>query len=143
MASMAGQRKVLELLLRWLASKTRISALTAYTIEDYIAGVTFGGTYDGEYSRSITISSCKILEQSMLTGVYSFIVNQRLPSCNPYPGPRSVIIMDNAKFHLSEKLKILFLPAIPTEMICTSCHILILGLEPFVHPLQAFDHPRS
>src|SRR5579859_20816 len=31
-----------------------------------------------------------------------FIENQVLPRCNPFPGPRSVIIMDNAPIHQSQ-----------------------------------------
>ena len=31
-----------------------------------------------------------------------FIINQVLPLCSPYPGPRSFIIMDNARIHRSE-----------------------------------------
>lgn len=31
-----------------------------------------------------------------------FIENKVLPRCNPFPGPRSVIIMDNAPIHQSK-----------------------------------------
>jgi transposase len=67
---------------RWLSSRERVSVLPAYTIEGYIAAKTFYGTCTGE-----------IFED--------FIVDQLLPLCNPYPGPRSVIIMDNASVHVS------------------------------------------
>ena len=32
----------------------------------------------------------------------AFVRYQVLPYCNPYPGPRSVLIMDNCKIHRSE-----------------------------------------
>jgi transposase len=69
---------------RWLSSRERVSVLPAYTIEGYIAAKTFYGTCTGE-----------IFED--------FIVDQLLPLCNPYPGPRSVIIMDNASVHVSRQ----------------------------------------
>jgi hypothetical protein len=31
-----------------------------------------------------------------------FIENKVLPRCNPYPGPRSIIVMDNALIHSQE-----------------------------------------
>lgn len=65
---------------RWLANRDRVSVLPAYTIEGYIAATTFYGTCNGQ-----------IFED--------FIIDQVLPLCNPYPGPRSVIIMDNASIH--------------------------------------------
>jgi len=67
---------------RWLAHRTRVSVLPAYTINGYITAQTFYGTCTGE-----------IFEE--------FIINRVLPLCNPYPGPRSVIIMDNASIHHS------------------------------------------
>ena len=65
---------------RWLASKERVSVLPAYTIDGYIAAKTFLGTCTAEVFED-------------------FIIDQVLPLCNPYPGPRSVIIIDNASVH--------------------------------------------
>jgi len=65
---------------RYLASRERVSVLPAYTIEGYITAKTFYGTCTGE-----------IFED--------FIIDQLLPLCNPYPGPRSIIVMDNASVH--------------------------------------------
>jgi hypothetical protein len=31
-----------------------------------------------------------------------FVRTRVLPICTPYPGPRSIIIMDNARIHHSE-----------------------------------------
>jgi transposase len=76
---------------RWLANRDRVSVLPAYTIEGYITARTFYGTCTGV-----------IFED--------FIIDELLPLCNPYPGPRSVIIMDNASVHHSRQ-----------EVIITAC----------------------
>ena len=65
---------------RWLQSRERVSFLPAYTIEGYIMSITFQGTLNGDMFEE-------------------FIIDQLLPLCNPYPGPRSVIFMDNALVH--------------------------------------------
>ena len=72
---------------RWLANKDRVSVLPAYTIEGYIASMTFKGTCTGD-----------IFEE--------FIIEHLLPICSPYPGPRSVIVMDNASVHHSNRVRI-------------------------------------
>jgi hypothetical protein len=51
--------------------------LTVYTIDGYIKALVFNSIYDGDIFKG-------------------FIINQVLPLCNPYPNPRSVIILDNA-----------------------------------------------
>jgi transposase len=65
---------------RWFGRRDRVSLLGAYTIEGYIAGITFSGTCNAE-----------LFEE--------FIIDYLLPLCNPYPQPRSVLIMDNASIH--------------------------------------------
>ena len=65
---------------RWLQKKERVSVLPAYTIEGYITSATFMGSLTGAMFES-------------------FIIDQLLPLCNPFPAPRSVIIMDNASVH--------------------------------------------
>ena len=35
----------------------------------------------------------------------AFVEEKVLPFCNPYPGPRSILIMDNAKIHHNEVYK--------------------------------------
>jgi transposase len=65
---------------RWFGRRDRISVLPAYTIEGYVAGMTFPGT-----------CNATIFEE--------FIIDHVLPICNPYPRPRSVIVMDNASIH--------------------------------------------
>jgi transposase len=73
---------------RWLENKERVSVLPAYTIEGYITATTFYGTCTGQIFEN-------------------FIIEQLLPLCNPYPGPRSVIIMDNASVHHSNQDRII------------------------------------
>jgi len=68
---------------RFLQKRERVSVLPAYTIDGYIAALTFKGTCTGELFED-------------------FIVEHVLPKCTPYPGPRSVIIMDNASIHYSQ-----------------------------------------
>ena len=77
----SGARAVVQ---RWLANKDRVSVLLAYTIKGYITATTFYGT-----------CTAQIFED--------FIIDQVLPLCNPYPGPRSVILMDNAAIHHSRR----------------------------------------
>ncbi len=72
---------------RWLANRERVSVLPAYTIEGYITATTFYGTCNAQ-----------IFED--------FIIDQLLPLCNLYPGPRSVILMDNASVHHSSRDRI-------------------------------------
>ncbi len=64
-----------------------MSLLPAYTTKGYIASRKFIGTYTGD-----------IFEE--------FIIEQVLLICNLYPNPRSIIIMDNASVHHSNKEKI-------------------------------------
>jgi transposase len=72
---------------RWLERKDRISVLPAYTIDDYIAAVTFPGTCNSDIFES-------------------FIIDELLPKCNPYPLPRSVIVLDNASIHHSYRQRL-------------------------------------
>jgi transposase len=72
---------------RWLENKIRVSVLPAYTIDGYIAARTFEGSGTGD-----------IFED--------FIVEDLLPLCNPYPGPKSVIVLDNASIHHSNIYRI-------------------------------------
>ncbi len=50
-----------------------------------------------------------------------FFVHDLLPHCNPYPGPRSVIVMDNASIHRKPFL-------IP---LCEALGVLIIFLSPY------------
>ncbi len=73
---------------RWLENKERVSVLPAYTIKGYITATTFYGTCTGQIFEN-------------------FIIEQLLPLYNPYPGPCSVIIMDNALVHYSNQDRII------------------------------------
>jgi len=59
------------------------SILPAYTLDGYITYDIVHGSYNAELFRI-------------------FIENKVLPLCSPFPGPRSVLIMDNASIHRSQ-----------------------------------------
>ena len=61
----------------------RWSILSAYTVDGYITWEIMQGSFTAE-----------LFEE--------FIEFKVLPRCNPYPGERSIIIMDNASIHTSE-----------------------------------------
>ena len=49
--------------------------------------------------------ACKLYRGSINAERFTeFIEQEVLPKCKPYPGPRSVIIMDNASIHRAEVL---------------------------------------
>jgi transposase len=63
-----------------LSSVKNWSILPAYTIDGYISTVMFQGSFNGERFKD-------------------FIINYVLPCCTPFPGPRLVLVMDNASIH--------------------------------------------
>lgn len=65
----------------------RWSILPAYTIEGYIAWEILHGSYTQETFNK-------------------FVSDKLLPLCSPFPGPRSVLILDNASIHRSLELRI-------------------------------------
>ena len=62
------------------AKSKNISLLPAITIDGYITCSVYEGGVNGATFRS-------------------WVQNRLLPHCNPFPGPRSVIVMDNARIH--------------------------------------------
>lgn len=75
---------------RYHADRTRgrsWSVLPAYTTEGYLpcTGIR-QGYFDAE-------------------AFYRWISDELLPHCNPYPEPRSVIVMDNASIHCNERVE--------------------------------------
>lgn len=60
-----------------------LSLLPAFTLEGYMTCSVFRGAINAD-----------IFEE--------FIEYDVLPQCNPYPGPKSVIVMDNAGIHIPE-----------------------------------------
>jgi hypothetical protein len=57
--------------------------LSAFTIDGYIAC----NIYKGDVTKDI---------------FYKFVEKDLLPKCNPYPGPKSIIVMGNAEIHRDE-----------------------------------------
>ncbi|KAI1685795.1 DDE-3 multi-domain protein [Pyrenophora tritici-repentis] len=80
----------------------RWSLLPAMTIDGYISYKIFQGAITSE-----------ILED--------FLEFQVLPFCNPHPGPASVIVLDNASIHRSERVRVL----------CQSAGVLLEYLPPY------------
>jgi hypothetical protein len=66
-----------------LKHSERYSVLPAYTVDGYIAWIIHQGAVSGSIFNE-------------------FIHEYVLPLCNEYPGPRSVLCMDNASIHRSE-----------------------------------------
>jgi len=60
-----------------------INILPAFSLNGYIAIGACEGAVDGELYDN-------------------FIKDKVIPECTPFPGPRSVLIMDNAKIHVGE-----------------------------------------
>lgn len=73
----SGARAVVR---RWLSNRKRVSVLPAYTLEGYIASITFEGSCTADIFEG-------------------FLIDHLLPLCNPYPAPRSVVVLDNASVH--------------------------------------------
>jgi transposase len=61
------------------------SILPAYSIDGYISTVMFKGSINGERFEE-------------------FVIEYVLPLCTPFPGRNSVLVMDNASIHKSERL---------------------------------------
>jgi hypothetical protein len=68
---------------RSIKRSERWSILPAYTIDGFIAWNIIQGSFTGDLFDD-------------------FIEFNLLPRCTPFPGPRSVIIMDNAPIHFSD-----------------------------------------
>jgi len=64
---------------------SNFSVLPAITVDGYVACCVYPGAVNGDTFNE-------------------FVETQLLPHCTPYPGPRSIIIMDNASIHKSEVL---------------------------------------
>jgi DDE superfamily endonuclease len=61
----------------------RWSLLPVYTIDGFFNWEIIQGSYTTESFNA-------------------FVENKVLPYCNPYPGPRSILVIDNAKIHHNE-----------------------------------------
>ncbi|KAK4068649.1 hypothetical protein Purlil1_13759 [Purpureocillium lilacinum] len=63
--------------------------------------------------------------------VFTEFIEQLLPYCGRWPNPKSVLIMDNASFHHSERL----------QQICDSAGVVLLYLPPYspdLDPIEEF-----
>ena len=70
-------------------SEQRLNILPAYTVDGVLVSSIYSGSTNAE-------------------GYDYWIEHYLLPCCNPYPAPRSVVVMDNASFHHSGRIKSLF-----------------------------------
>jgi transposase len=96
---------------RPLKRSERWSVLPALTVDGYIEWVIFQGS----------ITADLYLE---------FVVERVLPHCTPYPGPRSVIIMDNASIHKDPRL----------QQACNKAGVLLKFFPPYspdYNPIEA------
>ena len=69
--------------------------------------------------------------QSSLDGFVVWIRDRVLPKCTRFPGPRSVLILDNASWHHCQQLKDL----------CDAAGVLLIYLPPYspdLNPIEAF-----
>ncbi|THV04577.1 hypothetical protein K435DRAFT_573727, partial [Dendrothele bispora CBS 962.96] len=64
----------------------RYSLVAALGIDGYAAARVVPGSVDGEE-------------------FFDFVVSEVIPTMNPFPGDRSVLIMDNCAIHKSEALR--------------------------------------
>ena len=55
------------------------------------------------YSQDGVILS-RVFQGRTNTAVFEDFIEQLLCHCNPWPGPRCVLILDNASFHYSDKI---------------------------------------
>jgi transposase len=81
-------------------------------------------TIDGYLSYTITQGSITTEDFE------AFVGEQVLPYCSPYPGPRSVLILDNASIHRSEQL----------QELCQEHGVLLKFLPPYspdFNPIEA------
>jgi len=70
------------------AKAVNMSLLPAITIDGYVACSVYEGGIDADT-------------------FYAFVKDKVIPLCTPFPGPRSVVIMDNAAIHRKEVHRIM------------------------------------
>ena len=89
----------------------RWSILPALTLEGYIDHIIFQGAFTSELFET-------------------FVEHKVLPNCTPYPGPRSIIILDNASIHKSKRL----------QELCDQAGVVLEFLPPYspdLNPIEA------
>ena len=90
---------------------SRYHILPVYTQDGILFSRVFQGTTDGD--------------------VFEDFIEQLLHYCRPYPEPNSVLIMDNASFHHSERIK----------QMCRDAGVILLYLPPYspdLNPIEEF-----
>lgn len=63
--------------------------------------------------------------------IFEDFIEQLLPHCNPFPNPRSVVVMDNASFHRTERI----------EQLCCEAGVKLMYLPPYspdLNPIEEF-----
>ena len=89
----------------------RWSILPALTLDGYISYMIFQGAFTSELFED-------------------FVQYHVLPNCTPYPGPRSIIILDNASIHKSARL----------QELCEQAGVVLEFLPPYspdFNPIEA------
>jgi transposase len=89
----------------------RYQILPAYTQDCVLVSKVFQGTTDG--------------------ALFKDYIEQLLQHCRPFPEPNSVLIMDNASFHHSERI----------EQMCCDAGVVLLYLPPYspdLNPIEEF-----
>ncbi|KAJ6787451.1 hypothetical protein PWT90_10010 [Aphanocladium album] len=77
------------------------------------------------------VMHCRTYEGSTDTGIFEDFIEELLPKCGRFPAPRSVLIMDNAPWHFSERL---------TQMY-NDAGVVVLFLPPYspdLNPIEEF-----
>lgn len=90
----------------------RWQILPAYTLEGILACDVYQGTTD-------------------LSSFESFLEFKVLPKCNPFPATNSVIVMDNASFHHSDRIR----------QMCADAGVKLVFLSPYspdFNPIEEF-----
>jgi transposase len=90
---------------------SRYNVLPAYTQDGILFYQVFQGTTDGD--------------------MFEDFVEQLLHHCRPYPQPNSVIVMDNASFHHSDRIK----------QMCRDAGVILIYLPPYspdLNPIEEF-----
>jgi len=83
------------------------SILPALSLKGYIDHIIFQGAFISELFKA-------------------FIEHKVLPNCTPYPGPRSIIILDNASIHKLKRL----------QELCDQVGIILKFLPPYLPDLN-------
>jgi transposase len=86
------------------------SAVGAMSVEGTIAGKVFDENVDAN-------------------AIVDFIEFDLLPLCNPFPAPRSVLILDNARPHSKARI----------EQLCSAQGVIVLWLPPYSYDLNPIE----